>query len=89
MDGLSVCVSSEGGYAAQVVDAAKKIRCAVMQMQMAALHLHGYCIAENAALGHFLHIHLVASEVPRPGRGYEQWVSRMCKCAHICHPDSR
>lgn len=39
------------GYAAQVIDAAKKIRYAVMQIP--ALHLHGYCIAENAALGLF------------------------------------
>lgn len=41
------------GYAAQVIDAAKKIRYAVMQIQIHALHLHGYCIAENAALGLF------------------------------------
>lgn len=41
------------GYAAQVIDAAKKIRYAVMQIQIPALHLHGYCIAENAALGLF------------------------------------
>lgn len=53
MDGLSVGVSSDGGCAAQVIDAAKKIRCALMQIQMPALHLHGYCIAENAALGLF------------------------------------
>lgn len=32
MDGLSVGVSIEGDNAAQVIDAAKKIRCVLMQI---------------------------------------------------------
>lgn len=48
-----VGVSSEGDNAAQVIDVAKKIRCALMEIQMPALHLHDYCTTENAALGLF------------------------------------
>ena len=51
-----------GEYVAHVIDAAKKIRCAEIQIHMRALHL-------QCATWPFLPIHSVASEVPRPGQG--------------------
>lgn len=88
MDGLDVDVSSEGDNAVQVIDAAKKIKCALVQIQC----LHCICMttaSQRMQRLAFLPIHLVASEVPRPGRGYGQGVSRTCKCANICHLDAR
>lgn len=51
-----------GGYVVHVIDAAKKIRRAEIQIHLRALHL-------QCAIWPFLPIHSVASEVPRPGRG--------------------
>lgn len=52
-----VCGSQVEGYAAHVIDAAKKNKCAVMRIQMR--ELNGNC---SALFGHFC----LASEVPRP-----------------------